>query len=213
MLDLSSAYDRILQKMNQDLFQKLQTYFAYKNFRAGQEQVVDSILDGNDTVAVMPTGAGKSLCFQFPALILPGITIVISPLIALMKNQIDSLNARGINAITLNSSQSYEDQQIDFEKLKSGETKIIYIAPERLANAEFINQLKRLPIKFLAIDEAHCISSWGHDFRPDYQKISEFLKQLKTRPIVAAFTATATKEVVQDIKNKLTLHNPKIFIS
>jgi ATP-dependent DNA helicase RecQ len=190
----------------------LQKHFNFSTFRPGQEDVIKSILEGHDTVALMPTGGGKSLCYQLPALVLDGITIVVSPLIALMKNQVDALNARGINATVINSSLDGKELLHRVKEMKKGTYKIVYIAPERFKNKEFQDTISDLPISFFAIDEAHCVSSWGHDFRPDYLILAHHLEKIKKRPIIAAFTATATPEVKDDIIERLHLNEPQVFI-
>lgn len=186
----------------------LKKYFGYTQFRAGQEILIDSILEGKDTFGVMPTGAGKSICYQVPALLLEGITLVISPLISLMKDQVQSLNQAGIHAAYLNSSLTTNQYYKALEYAKQGVYKIIYIAPERLLTEEFLSFAKSVTISMISIDEAHCISQWGQDFRPSYLKMLDFVKQLEKRPIISAFTATATKEVKEDIINILNLENP-----
>ena len=182
--------------------------FGYHNFRNGQEDVIESILSGRDVIAVMPTGGGKSICYQVPALLLPGITVVISPLISLMKDQVMSLKENGVPAAYINSSLSAIQIEKVFENIKFGKYKIIYIAPERLDTKRFLSILKYINISLVAVDEAHCISEWGQDFRPSYLKISEFIKMLPKKPIVSAFTATATELVQKDIVNALNLNNP-----
>lgn len=194
------------------LEETLEKYFSFSEFRAGQKEIVESILAGKDTMVLMPTGAGKSLCFQFPAVVLQGLTIVISPLIALMKNQVDSLNARNIKATFLNSSLSLEEQSIRQVAIEKGEYKLLYLAPERLANENFAQWFTRLPVTFVAVDEAHCISSWGHDFRPEYQQLAKYIQLLPKRPIIAAFTATATSIVAKDIERRLGLKHPNVFV-
>lgn len=188
--------------------QVLKKYFGYDKFREGQEVLINSILEGKDTVGIMPTGAGKSLCYQIPALILDGITIVISPLISLMKDQVSTLNQAGIHAAFLNSSLSYNQYKLALEYAKQGRYKIIYVAPERLLTSEFLDVFLELNISMVSIDEAHCVSQWGQDFRPSYLKINSFIDILPRRPIVSAFTATATSEVKDDIIEILKLHNP-----
>lgn len=195
------------------LEEQLQTHFSFPAFRPGQKEIVESILAGKDTLALMPTGAGKSLCFQFPAVVLPGLTVVISPLIALMKNQVDSMTASGIPATFLNSTLSREETEERCLDLATGRYKLLYLAPERLANSTFSVWFKTLPITLFAIDEAHCISSWGHDFRPEYQNIYDYIEQLPERPIIAAFTATATQLVARDIQERLHMKNPNVFVS
>ncbi|MBA4688992.1 MAG: DNA helicase RecQ [Candidatus Galacturonibacter soehngenii] len=188
--------------------QVLKKYFGYTQFRKGQEILIDSILEGKDTFGVMPTGAGKSICYQVPALLLEGITLVISPLISLMKDQVQSLNQAGIHAAYLNSSLTTNQYYKALEYAKQGVYKIIYVAPERLLTGEFLSFAKSVTISMISIDEAHCISQWGQDFRPSYLKIIDFVKQLEKRPILSAFTATATKEVKDDIISILNLNNP-----
>lgn len=186
----------------------LKKHFGYDNFRPGQETIINHILNHEDCLAIMPTGAGKSICYQIPAIILPGITIVISPLISLMKDQVDSLNEVGIPATYINSSLSYTEYSQTIENIKNNIYKIIYVAPERLNSETFINLLNSIEISMFTIDEAHCVSQWGHDFRPSYKEISNVIQNLNTRPIVSAFTATATQIVKNDIIKLLHLSNP-----
>lgn len=187
----------------------LKQYFGYSTFRLGQEEIIDSLLSDQDALAIMPTGAGKSLCYQVPALMMDGVTLVISPLISLMKDQVNALISQGVKAAYLNRSLS--DAQFDkaLENIAQGEYKIVYVAPERLKSMRFIHVAKHLQIPLLAIDEAHCVSQWGQDFRPSYLNIAEFIAELPTRPTVGAFTATATPEVKQDIVNLLHLNHPR----
>jgi ATP-dependent DNA helicase RecQ len=192
--------------------QILQKYFGFEDFRPNQRQIIEYILEGKDLLGVLPTGGGKSLCYQLPALVFKDLTIVISPLISLMKDQVDSLREQGIKAELLNSTLSIDEMKQIETKVEKGEVKILYIAPERLDSDYFINWINRFNISLLAIDEAHCVSQWGHDFRPSYRKISYFITRLKKRPIVVAFTATATEKIREDIVNFLELDNPKIFI-
>ena len=199
--------------MKEKVLNILQKYYGYKSFRKGQENIITSILQGEDVLAIMPTGGGKSLCYQIPALCLDGITIVISPLISLMKDQVDSLVTMGINACYINSSLSSEDYNNILQGIINDEYKIIYVAPERLESAEFLNIIKSKEISQIAIDEAHCISQWGHDFRVSYKKIPYFINNLTTRPIITTFTATASTEVRRDILNMLCLIEPKVFIT
>lgn len=190
----------------------LKAYFGYEEFRPMQLDIINSILQNQDTFILMPTGGGKSLCYQFPALKFNGLTLIISPLIALMKDQVDSLKANGISAEFINSSLSYTDI-IDIQyRIYQGETKILYVAPERLAQDSFKKFLKTLDLSLIAVDEAHCISEWGHEFRPDYRSLKNLRIMFPKVPMVA-LTATATKKVREDIINQLSLKNPKIFIS
>ena len=199
--------------MNEKILDILQKYYGYKSFRKGQEEIINTILNGEDVLAIMPTGGGKSLCYQVPALCMDGLTIVISPLISLMKDQVDSLTSMGIDASYINSSLSSEDYNQILENITNDKYKIIYVAPERLESTEFLNIIQNKNIAQIAIDEAHCISQWGHDFRVSYKKIPYFIRNLKTRPIVTTFTATASTEVRKDILNMLDLIEPKIFIT
>ncbi len=194
------------------LEKNLQKYFNFSEFRPGQREIVEAILSGHDTVALMPTGGGKSLCYQLPSIIADKLSVVISPLIALMKDQVDALNARGIPAVFINSSLTFEEIGENFEKIKKGSVKILYVAPERFGSFEFQKLFSELDIFLFSVDEAHCVSQWGHDFRPDYLEIKKYIRNLKNRPIVAAFTATATPEVQGDIVERLEMKNPKIFI-
>lgn len=174
---------------------KLHKHFGYHGFREGQEQVILSLLESRDTLAVMPTGAGKSITYQIPALMLEGITVVISPLISLMKDQVDSLGQTGIPSTFINSSLPLRETRSRLAGIRKGEFKLVYLAPERLESEEFLEMLTELPVSFVAVDEAHCVSQWGHDFRPSYMRINQFLQVLPERPLVGAFTATATEEV------------------
>jgi ATP-dependent DNA helicase RecQ len=189
----------------------LKDYFGFTSFRTGQEGLIDNILNGKDTLGIMPTGAGKSLCFQLPALIFDGITLVISPLISLMKDQVGSLNQNGISAAYINSSLNFTQYNKAIQNAKDGKYKIIYIAPERLEAKEFIDFSVAADISMITVDEAHCVSQWGQDFRPSYLKIPEFIGKLKTRPVIAAFTATATSYVREDIISKLGLNDPYVI--
>jgi len=191
----------------------LKQHYGYTTFRPGQEQIITNLLSYKDTLAIMPTGAGKSLCFQIPALLLPGITLVVSPLISLMKDQVDALGSLGIPATFINSSLSASEVNDRIYKARCAEYKIIYIAPERLESDAFLSAIKPLTISFLGIDEAHCVSQWGHDFRPSYRAIGTFIRSLPTRPIIGAFTATATTDVTKDIVSLLELEKPGIYIT
>jgi len=193
--------------------QVLQKFYGYEDFRPGQKKVVESLLNRNDTVAIMPTGAGKSICFQIPALLFEGVTLVISPLISLMKDQVDSLRQLGIAAVYINSSVSKAQLYKDLQNISAGFYKIIYIAPERLTSEYLPDSFKNLNISMVAVDEAHCLSQWGHDFRPSYRNILNFTNSLRIKPIISAFTATATPEVKTDIINLLGLKQPNIFVT
>lgn len=193
--------------------QILQKFYGYEDFRPGQKKVVESLLNKNDTVAIMPTGAGKSICFQIPALLFEGVTLVISPLISLMKDQVDSLRQLGIAAVYINSSVSKAQLYKDLQDISAGFYKIIYIAPERLTSEYLPDSFKNLNISMVAVDEAHCLSQWGHDFRPSYRNILNFTNSLCIKPIISAFTATATPEVKTDIINLLGLKQPNVFVT
>lgn len=194
------------------LYENLKKYFGYDTFRNGQEEIITNILKGEDVLGVLPTGGGKSICYQLPALIKEGITLVISPLISLMKDQVDSLVEDGISASFINSSLAYDDYIDSIRKIRSGNIKLLYISPERLENKFFLDFLKELKVSFIAIDEAHCISQWGHDFRPSYKLIPSIYEILGNVP-VAAFTATATQEVREDIIANLKLKEPYVKVT
>lgn len=194
-----------------DKRQVLKQYFGYDSFREGQELLIDSILEGRDTLGIMPTGAGKSLCFQIPALMMDGITLVISPLISLMKDQVETLNQMGVHAAYLNSSLTAAQYYKALQYAREGRYPIIYVAPERLVTEEFLDFALHTRIAMVAIDEAHCVSQWGQDFRPSYLKILEFIERLPRRPVVSAFTATATKEVRDDVIDILMLREPTVL--
>lgn len=196
-----------------DKYQVLKETFGYTTFRQGQERLVDSTLAGRDVLGIMPTGAGKSICFQVPALLFPGITIVVSPLISLMKDQVSALNAAGIHAAYINSSLTEGQLKKAMEFACQGRYKIIYAAPERLMTESFLALAREVPISMVAVDEAHCISQWGQDFRPSYLKIVDFIHQLPVRPVLAAYTATATKAVKEDILCILGLQNPDVLVT
>ncbi|KJR99589.1 MAG: ATP-dependent DNA helicase [Peptococcaceae bacterium BRH_c4a] len=191
----------------------LKKYFGYSSFKLGQERLIESILGSRDTVGIMPTGGGKSLCYQVPALLLPGVTLVISPLISLMKDQVDSLNEIGIPSIYINSSLEWNQLEHNLYLASRGRFKLIYIAPERLESERFLGILKDLPVSLLAIDEAHCVSQWGHDFRPSYLSLASLANHLQSRPVIAAFTATATEQVKEDIIRLLNLYNPNVYVT
>ena len=191
----------------------LSRYFGYTQFRGAQEELIDAVLSGRDVLGVMPTGGGKSLCYQIPALLLPGITLVISPLISLMQDQVLALKSVGVPAAYLNSSLSLEQQSLVLRNLRQGRYKILYAAPERLLGEGFLAMAREVPISLVAVDEAHCISQWGQDFRPSYLKIPEFLQTLPQRPVVSAYTATATPTVRRDIQKCLNLRNPLVKVT
>ena len=191
----------------------LNRYFGYDSFRPGQSGIVLAILTGRDVLGVMPTGAGKSICYQIPAAILPGVAIVISPLISLMRDQVDALNDVGLPAAFINTTQTPDEQDLVFAQALSGQIKLLYAAPERLETERFRNFAVRVPISLVAVDEAHCVSQWGQDFRSSYLGIGEFIAGLPTRPTVAAFTATATERVRRDIVSILGLHTPSITVT
>lgn len=190
----------------------IRKYYGYTSFRPGQELVIDTILSRRDSLAIMPTGAGKSLCFQVPGLLLSGITLIISPLISLMKDQVDALIEQEIPATFINSQCSVEELKERFSNIRRGHTKLIYISPERLQNEFFSAFIKDMDISMVVIDEAHCVSQWGHDFRPSYCAIGDWVKSLSVRPIVAAFTATATEKVKADMLHLLGLKQPRVFV-
>ncbi len=189
----------------------LRKYYGYKGFKPIQQKAIASILNGEDTFVVMPTGGGKSLCYQVPALMLDGLTLVISPLISLMKDQVDQLVRLGICAACMNSMLDGEQYQQLRRQIQAGQIQILYIAPERLRSGDFLSLLRRQKISLVAVDEAHCVSQWGHDFRPSYHEISRFIRSLPVRPVVAAFTATATAETRSDIIQQLELIRPNIY--
>jgi ATP-dependent DNA helicase RecQ len=207
----------IILKGGKILFEKalplLESHFGYSSFRIGQEQAIRSVLSGKNTITVMPTGGGKSICYQIPALVLPGTTIVISPLISLMKDQVDALIQVGIPAAYINSSLSYGEANKRMQEASQGKYKLLYIAPERLESQEFMEELYNMDIPLVAVDEAHCISQWGHDFRPSYRHIQQLIKTLPQRPIVLALTATATPKVREDICGLLDINEENTIIT
>ena len=204
----------IMEAMTLDRAQDyLQKYYGYPNFREGQRNIVSSLLDTRDTLGVMPTGGGKSICYQIPALMLPGLTIVVSPLISLMKDQVDALTTAGISAAFINSTLSGKEVNERIRAAAQGELKLLYVAPERLELDWFRQEMYSLPISCIAVDEAHCVSQWGHDFRTSYLSVAPFVEGLSQRPIVAAFTATATPEVMDDIVKLLRLKEPQVFVT
>lgn len=186
----------------------LQRYFGYDTFKTGQEKLVSSILNGHDVLGVMPTGAGKSLCYQLPAAMMEGVTLIISPLISLMKDQVDALNQVGIPTTSINSTLSAKEVGQRYRDIMAGKYKMVYVAPERLESEWFVELIQRLRIPLVAVDEAHCVSQWGHDFRPSYMNISRMVARIDPHPIVAAFTATATDQVKEDIVKHLNLVEP-----
>ena len=189
----------------------LKRYFGYESFKEGQEFLIDSILEGKDTLGIMPTGAGKSICYQIPGIMMDGITLVITPLISLMKDQVASLKEAGIRGAYFNSSLTYNQYMKALEYAKIGTYKIIYVAPERLINRAFLDFVKCVKISMIAVDEAHCISQWGQDFRPSYLRITDLIDELGYRPVISAFTATATKQVRDDIIRILELQDPAML--
>ncbi|MFC4619328.1 DNA helicase RecQ [Camelliibacillus cellulosilyticus] len=193
--------------------QLLKEHYGYETFRPGQARMIESILSGCDTLGIMPTGGGKSICYQIPALIFDGVTLVISPLISLMKDQVDTLINNGISATFINSSIDQDEVENRVRRVAQGEYKLLYIAPERLESARFRNLIRSLSIGLVAVDEAHCISAWGHDFRPSYRAIAPMLRELSGQPVISAFTATATKEVTADISRLLNMKNPRVFVT
>ncbi len=192
--------------------QCLKTYFGYETFRPLQQEIIETVLSGQDTVVLMPTGGGKSLCFQLPALLLPGITLVVSPLIALMKDQVDALQANGVGAAYLNSTLSSDEQELVMQQAASGELKLLYVAPERVVTSRFSEFLESVSVSLLAIDEAHCISEWGHDFRPEYRTLRMLRLRLQNVPTIA-LTATATPLVREDIIKQLGMKKKQLFVS
>ncbi len=203
--------DNSTNKIIMNKFEILKKYWGYDSFRPLQEEAIESILQGRDAITVLPTGGGKSLCFQVPAMALDGVTLVVSPLISLMKDQVDALNDCGIFAARLDSSLSYEDQQEVFQQIYKQELKLLYLAPERLLSDRFLETLSNINISFIAIDEAHCVSIWGHDFRPEYRQLGQLRKLFPDIPI-GAYTATATEQVRDDIAQQLKLKDPNMLI-
>ena len=197
----------VTPELSQDPRKALNKYFGHRDFLDGQKEVVDAILAGKDAIAVMPTGGGKSLCYQLPAMVMKGVTVVVSPLIALMKDQVDALTEKGIAAVMINSAITATEQRHHIESLQKGAYKMVYIAPERFRSEAFTKALQKVEVSLFAIDEAHCLSQWGHDFRPDYLLLGNAIREIGN-PQIAAFTATATPEVRSDILHHLTLRDP-----
>src|SRR5438093_948838 len=195
-----------------ELSEALKEHFGYDTFRKGQEAIVRSVLSGRPTIAILPTGGGKSLCYQLPALLLEGTTVVVSPLVALMKDQVDALRARAIAATFVNSSLPESERQERQSALRRGEYRLVYVAPERFKSPSFLSAMGALKVPLLAVDEAHCISAWGHDFRPEYQQIARAREQLRAERVLA-LTATATPEVRRDIADALELRDPRVFVA
>ena len=191
----------------------LKRYFGHDGFRPGQEELIDSVLGGRDVLGIMPTGAGKSVCYQVPAMLMDGVTVVVSPLISLMKDQVGALRENGIPCAYVNSSLDYRELKETYERAAAGDYKIIYAAPERLCTADFLRLSETVKMSMVTVDEAHCVSQWGQDFRPGYLKITEYIKSLSYRPPIGAFTATATEEVRRDIIKLLELKEPKVAVT
>ncbi len=191
----------------------LKEVYGYPSFKGGQEMIIQSILQGADTLGIMPTGGGKSVCYQIPALLFPGTAIVISPLISLMKDQVDALNSLGLAATFINSSLSNAEVEERMKNAGRGKYKLVYVAPERLDSNRFLAGINTLPVSLLAVDEAHCVSQWGHDFRPSFLSVAALINELPRRPVVTAFTATATEEVRKDIVNLLSLERPNVYVT
>lgn len=197
----------------QNIVETLEHYYGYKEFRPGQKELIEAILRGEDILGIMPTGGGKSLCYQIPAMNMEGTALVISPLISLMKDQVDGLQEMGVRASYINSQLSYPEQQSIMRQAVDGELDLLYVSPERLGNDQFLHAIRQMDINLVAVDEAHCVSQWGHDFRPSYQAISQVMDVLPNRPSFAAFTATATEKVQKDMVDQLNLDNPFTYVA
>jgi ATP-dependent DNA helicase RecQ len=197
--------------LNASIHEILKQYWKYDQFRDLQEDIIQSVLAGKDTLALMPTGGGKSICFQVPAMAKEGVCIVISPLVALMKDQVENLKKRGISAAAIHAAMTKREIDIMLENAANGQYKFLYLSPERIGTPIFIERLKRMPVNLIAIDEAHCISQWGYDFRPAYLRILEVRKILTNTPIIA-LTATATQDVVEDIQLQLAFRSKNVFV-
>ncbi len=189
----------------------LEKTFGYKSFRKGQKEIVKNLLSKENTLGIMPTGGGKSICYQIPAIIKKGTTIVISPLISLMKDQVNELNSNGISATTINSTMKFDEISLELQKLRKNKIKLLYVSPERLLISNFIELINKIEVPFIIVDEAHCISQWGHDFRKSYLDINNFIEKLEKKPIIGAFTATATEKVIKDIKNTFNINDTSTF--
>lgn len=191
--------------------QLLHSYFGYETFRPGQEKILTHVLQGQDVMGIMPTGGGKSICYQLPSLMNDGITIVISPLISLMKDQVDELQENGIRATYINSTLSHEETNARIQRLYAGEYRLLYVAPERLLSSTFQQMIQYTKVDVIAVDEAHCLSQWGHDFRPSYLDIPTFIHRFEERPVVLALTATATPEVAEDVCELLSIPSERLI--
>jgi ATP-dependent DNA helicase RecQ len=215
----SSSSMGVTKEVSAEALRRLRTHFGHREYRDGQEQIVDAVLGGHDVLAVMPTGSGKSLTYQLPAIVLPGTTLVVSPLIALMKDQVDELNRRGIRSGALHSMLTADGRYNVLSAARAGRLRLLYVAPERFASDQFLRLLDELPIARFVVDEAHCVSEWGHDFRPDYRRLADAAARCNAsdrggrRPPIAAFTATATPEVRDDIIALLGLEQPRVLVA
>jgi ATP-dependent DNA helicase RecQ len=215
----SSSSMGVTKELRAEALRQLRTHFGHQDYRDRQEQIVEAVLDGHDVLAVMPTGSGKSLTYQLPAIVLPGTTLVVSPLISLMKDQVDELNRRGIRSGALHSMLTADGRYSVLSAARAGRLRLLYVAPERFASDQFLRLLGELPIARFVVDEAHCVSEWGHDFRPDYRRLADAAARCQAsdragrRPPIAAFTATATPEVRDDIIALLGLEQPQVLVA